>query len=294
MCAKTTVAPLDRMKILLQAHNKHYKNMGVFSGIWNVVKRERFPALYNGNGAQMVRVFPYAAIQFTTYELYREVAATLAGPTSNLGSFLSGSMAGVTAVLCTYPLDMIRARLAFQVAGERRYSGILHVAVSIVREEGGARALYRGFSPTVVGMIPYAGLSFFIFDQMKQICMRYLPEHTCHQRESNTGGLGLNTPARLACGALAGAAAQSVSYPFDVTRRRMQLAYLSPETRKFGIGMWETLRLIWKENGVARGLYRGMSINYMRAIPMVSVSFFTYETMKDLLRLDTGLKIKIG
>jgi len=48
------------------------------------------------------------------------------------------------------------------------------------------------------------------------------------------GGLVLLMPAKLLCGGLAGAVAQSVSYPLDVTRRRMQLAMMNPETRKFG------------------------------------------------------------
>ena len=60
------------------------------------------------------------------------------------------------------------------------------------------------------------------------------------------------------------------------------------------MGMVDTLRLIYKENGITRGLYRGMSINYMRAIPMVAVSFSTYELTKQLLGLDTGLNIKTG
>lgn len=60
------------------------------------------------------------------------------------------------------------------------------------------------------------------------------------------------------------------------------------------MGMAATLKLIYKENGIVRGLYRGMSINYMRAIPMVAVSFSTYEVTKQLLGLDTGLSIKAG
>lgn len=28
MCSKTTVAPLERIKILLQAHNEHYRKLG--------------------------------------------------------------------------------------------------------------------------------------------------------------------------------------------------------------------------------------------------------------------------
>lgn len=49
---------------------------------------------------------------------------------------------------------------------------------------------------------------------------------------------------------------------------------------------------IYSQEGLVRGLYRGMSINYLRAIPMVAVSFTTYELMKQLLKLDTGLKVE--
>lgn len=48
-----------------------------------------------------------------------------------------------------------------------------------------------------------------------------------------SGGLVLTFPAKLVCGGLAGSVAQTVSYPLDVTRRRMQLAMMNPETAKF-------------------------------------------------------------
>jgi solute carrier family 25 protein 16 len=76
MCSKTAVAPLDRMKILLQAHQTHYKHLGVFSGLLNIVHKESFIALYKGNGAQMVRIFPYAATQFTAFEFYKKVRSS--------------------------------------------------------------------------------------------------------------------------------------------------------------------------------------------------------------------------
>lgn len=74
MCAKTTVAPLDRIKILLQAQSSHYKHHGVFGGLMAIVKQESLIALYKGNGAQMVRIFPYAATQFTSFEIYKRVS----------------------------------------------------------------------------------------------------------------------------------------------------------------------------------------------------------------------------
>lgn len=56
--------------------------------------------------------------------------------------------------------------------------------------------------------------------------------------------------------------------------------------------MLGTVRKIYQGEGLVRGLYRGMSINYLRAIPMVAVSFATYEVMKQLLKLDTGMKVE--
>lgn len=292
MCAKTTVAPLDRIKILLQAQSAHYKHHGVFGGLMAIVKHESLIALYKGNGAQMVRIFPYAATQFTSFEIYKKYLSGLSIPLVQHGDkFVAGAGAGVTAVTLTYPLDTIRARLAFQITGEHRYTGIVHAATTILKTEGGIRGLYRGFVPTMVGMVPYAGLSFYCFESLKFFCMKYLPSTLCRKCERNTGGLVLTVPGKLVCGGLAGAVAQSVSYPLDVTRRRMQLAYMHPSTAKFGMGMVKTLTLIYKENGVVKGLYRGMTINYIRAIPMVATSFSTYELMKQLLQLDTGMKL---
>ena len=60
------------------------------------------------------------------------------------------------------------------------------------------------------------------------------------------------------------------------------------------MGMFQTLHHIYKDHGVTRGLYRGMSINYLRAIPMVAVSFSTYELVKQMLNMDTGIAMKTG
>lgn len=47
--------------------------VGVLSGLKEIIQRERFIALYKGNYAQMIRIFPYAATQFTTFESYKKV-----------------------------------------------------------------------------------------------------------------------------------------------------------------------------------------------------------------------------
>ena len=66
-------------------------------------------------------------------------------------------ISGLTAVLCTYPLDVVRARLAFQVAGDELYQGIMHAFYTMFTKEGGVKAFYKGIIPTMLGMAPYAG-----------------------------------------------------------------------------------------------------------------------------------------
>lgn len=101
--------------------------------------------------------------------------------------FFAGAGAGLTAVTLTYPLDTIRARLAFQITGNHKYTGIIHAATTMLKDEGGIRALYRGFVPTLCGMVPYAGLSFYCFEMIKYACMKYSPNITCNRLERNTG-----------------------------------------------------------------------------------------------------------
>lgn len=90
---------------------------------------------------------------------------------------------------------------------------------------------------------------------------------------------------------MVGAIVQPLSYPLDVARRRMQLSMLNPETHRFGKSFFETLAITYREHGVLRGLYRGMSINYLRAVPMTAASFTAYEITKQFLGLDTSVRI---
>ena len=69
-----------------------------------------------GNGASVARIVPYAAVHFGSYEWYRQAlvdrlstqASGSAAPVSPVWDLLAGSAAGGTAVLLTYPLDLVR------------------------------------------------------------------------------------------------------------------------------------------------------------------------------------------
>ncbi|XP_038148833.1 graves disease carrier protein [Cyprinodon tularosa] len=283
-CAKTTIAPLDRVKILLQGQSPHYKHLGVFSTLTAVPKKEGILGLYKGNGAMMVRIFPYGAIQFMAFDKYKKLLNTRIGISGHIHRLMAGSMAGMTAVICTYPLDVVRARLAFQVKGHHHYSGIVDVFHSIYRKEG-ASGFYRGLTPTLIGMAPYAGLSFFTFGTLKSLGLKNFPEQLGRPSSDNPDVLVLKTHVNLLCGGAAGAFAQTVSYPLDVARRRMQLGTALPDSDQCGSPM-KTLKYVYEKYGIKRGLYRGLSLNYIRCVPSQAMAFTTYEFMKQVLHLN--------
>lgn len=57
----------------------------------------------------------------------------------------------------------------------------------VVPQEGGYRALYRGLSPSLIGMVPYGGIFFFSFEYIKLLFMKHLPDLTCNKCQENTG-----------------------------------------------------------------------------------------------------------
>ncbi|XP_042422170.1 mitochondrial carrier protein CoAc1-like isoform X3 [Zingiber officinale] len=224
--AKTAVAPLERLKILMQTRTEGFKSLGILESLRQLKQHEGFLGFYKGNGASVLRIIPYAALHYMTYEQYRcwilnNYSSLVSGPFVDL---LAGSASGGTAVLCTYPLDLARTKLAYQVnnpgklGNEARmfnpktsYTGIVDVFKKVYME-GGMRSLFRGVGPTLVGIIPYAGLKFYIYEDLKS----RVPE----QYEKSV-------VLRLSCGALAGLFGQTLTYPLDVIRRQMQALYLT-------------------------------------------------------------------
>uniref|UniRef100_A0A5F8H8Y5 Mitochondrial coenzyme A transporter SLC25A42 n=1 Tax=Monodelphis domestica TaxID=13616 RepID=A0A5F8H8Y5_MONDO len=274
--AKTAVAPLDRTKIIFQVSSKRFSAKEAFKVIYFTYLNEGFFSLWRGNSATMVRVIPYAAIQFSAHEEYKIILGRNYGikggetlpPCPRL---VAGALAGMTAASLTYPLDLVRARMA--VTPKEMYSNIFHVFIRMSREEG-LKTLYRGFTPTILGVVPYSGLSFFTYETLKKF-------HHEHSGRSQPYPLE-----RMVFGACAGLIGQSASYPLDVVRRRMQTAGVKGQTYN---NIIQTLQEIVSKEGYIRGLYKGLSMNWLKGPIAVGISFTTFDLMQILLqKFDEG------
>ncbi|KAF9907183.1 hypothetical protein EC991_011246 [Linnemannia zychae] len=292
--AKTAVAPLDRVKILFQASNPQFEKYagtwtGVFKAARDIHKTGGVRGLFQGNSATVLRIFPYAAIKFMAYEQYRSLLMPSRRDETPGKKFVAGSLA-----------DLIRVRLAYETTATP-YMSLVH---KIYNEPAGLHRpahmswlpalkvsnFYRGFLCSVVGMIPYAGASFFTHDVMQEFCRENLPwtlkpnqNRGLPDKNGDYSRPELRTVAELACGGIAGAVSQTASYPLEVVRRKMQVAgALDP---KAFVGMWETARRLYIAKGV-RGFFVGLSIGYLKVTPLVAISFTVYERMKTALDIN--------
>ncbi|KAK5121762.1 hypothetical protein LTR85_004637 [Meristemomyces frigidus] len=328
--AKTVVAPLDRVKILFQASNPQFQKytgswMGAMRAIRDIYKADGGRGLFRGHSATLLRIFPYGGIKFLAYEQIRAIVIKSKEQETPGRRFVAGSASGVLSVFATYPLEVIRVRLAWETKSQKRKSirdicrtiynehppapkpptaaslqADAHLprsaavaleatsnAVSTVTLRSGMSNFFRGFTPTLWGMLPYAGTSFLTHDLagdfMRQPSVAPYAVLPMSERSQKHLAPGKPPPLRawaeLTTGALAGLVSQTISYPLEVIRRRMQVGGVVGDGHR--LTMVEVSRNIVRDRGW-RGFYVGLGIGYVKVVPMVATSFYVYERMKVL------------
>ncbi len=133
-------------------------------------------------------------------------------------------------------------------------------------------------------MLPYAGMSFLTHDTAGDI-LRYplLAPYTTLPKPANSPPHKpppLRSWAELFAGGIAGLVSQTSAYPLEVIRRRMQVGGAVGDGHRMNIR--ETAKLILREKGVL-GFWVGLSIGYVKIVPMAAVSFYVYERGKTWL-----------
>ena len=320
--------------------------------IRDIYSSEGILGLFRGHSATLLRIFPYAAVKFLAYEQIRAAVIPDKRRETAVRRFVAGAGAGCASVLVTYPLEVIRVRLAWEGKrgaghnGAGRKVGLVEICRRIYNEVppaatstnsnsnskaaavestgagAGANTIsamnatksslvphrltrlsnfFRGFAPTLVGMLPYAGASFLAHDTAGDV-LRHprLAEYTVVPSSSSSPSTissknnnnnnnnmdeayrppSLRNWAQLTAGGIAGFVSQTVSYPLEVIRRRMQVGGVVGDGHR--LRMAEVARQIWRK-GRLKGFFVGLGIGYVKVVPMVATSFWVYGRAKGAL-----------
>ncbi|VDD82675.1 unnamed protein product [Mesocestoides corti] len=163
-----------------------------------------------------------------------------------------------------------------------RYANLIDVVRMTYREEG-LRSLYRGFTPALAGILPYSGIAFYTFETLKEwrIRKRIMPDGQPPKK--------LRPVENLFCGALAGVLGQTASYPLDIVRRRMQTAGVTGHP-EYTQSILSTMKIVYQHEGLFRGLYKGVTMNWIKGPIAAGVSFTTFHQLQHLYSLWQNLE----
>ncbi|KAK9269739.1 hypothetical protein L1049_001517 [Liquidambar formosana] len=261
--SRTAVAPLETIRTHLMVGSCGHSTGEVFQSI---MKTDGWTGLFTGNFVNVIRVAPSKAIELFAYDTVKKHLTPEPGEQPIVpipASLIAGAVAGVSSTLCTYPLELLKTRLTVQ---RGVYKNFLDAFLKIFRDEGPAE-LYRGLTPSLIGVVPYAATNYFAYDTLRK----------AYRKAFNQEEIG--NIMTLLIGSAAGAISSTATFPLEVARKHMQAGALNGRQYK---NMLHALSSILEKEGLP-GLYRGLGPSCMKLVPAAGISFMCYEACKRIL-----------
>ena len=246
-----------------------FKTLG--SGFTSIWAKEGFRGFFKGNMANSVASVPGKAIDFFAYDFYKKLL-TKGGDRDpeNWERFAAGALAGMTSDTIMYPLDVISTRISLNRTRDAKNS--IMQMVNVVKETG-LRGCYAGWSAAMIGVIPYAGISFGAYDTFKS---QYKKIQKIDEDESIGSG------PTLMCGLMAGWLASTASYPLYYCTVRLQAGKV-PLLPNGKLPRVDQLIVNTVRTSGWRDLFRGYLPSSLKLMPQAGFSFLTYELVQEQL-----------
>ncbi|CAI5469869.1 unnamed protein product [Closterium sp. Yama58-4] len=214
-----------------------------------------------------------------------------------LTRLVAGGMAGAVAQAAVYPLDLVKTRLqTYHLTYGRNPPPLAALTAEILQREG-AGAMFRGLLPSILGMIPFAGIDLAAYETLRDAFTPWI------ERRPEAAPV-----LQLACGTVSATVAATLVFPLQVIRTRLQAHVSTPHAPSSVLGfaagaaapaaalsgmgaagrgptMGEVTRELWQEGGV-HAFFRGVVPNLLKVVPAASITYVTYEHMKKVLALN--------
>lgn len=265
--SRSSTAPIDRVKMLLQIQDTRAK-LTIAGALRRMSAEGTLKAYFKGNGTNVVKIAPETAIKLTMNDVFKHAIAEDPDFITPQQRMVAGASAGAVAQSFIYPLELVRTRLAVCPSGT--YAGIADCARKVASQEG-LKAFYRGIVPSMLGILPYAGVDITCFELLKEHLLDeydgYPPPHMI-----------------LGAGMLSSSVAQFASYPLALVRTRLQAQGIGGKPVKYK-GMVDVLTKTYRNEGFF-GLYKGSLTNLFKLAPAAGISWAVFEETKLLLGVD--------
>lgn len=163
------IYPVETLKTQMMSNTGTRRTL--MSAVRHVWRLGGFRAYYRGLTIGLVGVFPYSAIDMSTFEALKlaYLRSTGKDEPGMLALLAFGSVSGSVGATSVYPMNLVRTRL--QASGSsghpERYTGVFDVASKTWAREGW-RGFYRGLFPTLAKVVPAVSISYVVYEHSKR------------------------------------------------------------------------------------------------------------------------------
>ncbi|XP_075798679.1 mitochondrial carrier protein SCaMC-3L isoform X2 [Microtus pennsylvanicus] len=243
--SRTGTAPLDRARVYMQVYSSKSNFRHLLSGLRSLIQEGGVRSLWRGNGINVLKIAPEYAIKFSVFEQCKNFFCSVQDYPPFQERVMAGSLAVAISQTLINPMEVLKTRLTLRLTGQ--YKGLLDCARQIL-ERDGTQALYRGYLPNMLGIVPYACTDLAVYE-------------VCVPREESTdsrhcGGLqphhAGSLPANTESTGLAWAVQRHDTHITEgVTSRRYQLRGIRSHEENPGCTSFEQMTCPeHKENGI--------------------------------------------
>ncbi|XP_031149559.1 solute carrier family 25 member 24, like isoform X2 [Sander lucioperca] len=259
--SRTVTAPIDRLKTQLQVHG----SKAFSQGFQEMTRAGGLRSMWQGNVVNVLKGTPQSTLQCLIYAQMKVYTQNRNQETLTVQQrFGLGCVSGAVAHAAFYPLEVLKVRLNLQQAGT--YHGVVACARSIYRHES-VSSFYRGFKPSILCMIPYAGVECAVH----QSIMNWAKSDPAYNSDSKLFFFSF----------VAFASGQMTSYPLAVIRTQQQAQAFSSDSHPAS-GVLQGLIGIYERRGI-RGYYNGMGASFVRAIPCALINYTLTRKFENLV-----------
>jgi len=259
------------------------------------VLSEGFPLLYRGLLPPLIQRTTARMVMFGMYDSYKQMfGCEHSSPTSSISLCHASAafLAGVTeAVLCPFE----RVQVLLQHSAYNSHFRNTHQAFKAVRAHG-VLELYRGMSVIVLRNGLSNTVFFCLREPLKALVLSTVeplrhPNSTLKEGIAETTGPLMTDPnerthsqlfhmlADFLSGALLGASINTIFFPLNVIKQRMQ-SQLGPSFDS----PRRVFRLVWRErNRSLKELFRGVELNFTRSLLTWGITNSVYELLRRLV-----------
>ncbi|KAG9291157.1 hypothetical protein G9A89_013029 [Geosiphon pyriformis] len=307
--SRTATAPFDRLKIYLQTQTVSPRKLNVFvkrgkklnelneipsippgwkkatTAIKELYQKGGILNFFRGNGLNVAKIVPESSIKFYAYEQSKAIIAYSMG-TEDIesigisGRFLAGGIAGLMSQFIIYPLETLKTRLMSSAGmGSPSLKGslLLRTAKDMWNIQG-TRTFYKGLTPAMIGVFPYAAIDMSIYESLKMAYRKWEEKRDTVKKSNQFSAL-----LSLGCGTTSGSIGATIVYPLSLVRTRLQ-AQGTPGHPQTYANALDVIKTTYSNEGI-RGFYKGLAPTLIKVVPAAAITYLVYDQTKHKMKL---------